>query len=156
METTIFKHYDTVRAITEQSISRIREDIVDLVPEGFNNSIRWNFGHIAFIQERLVFAALGEKMSLPEEYEQFFAAGTKPADWKGTPPSLDDISSQLSQQKVRIKEYLQGRLDQELPEPFTNKAGISFYTVGESFLFSFYHEALHMENIKKIYRFIKK
>lgn len=145
---------EVVREITVKSINRIPEDIVDIVPIGFNNNIRWNFGHIAFIQEKLVYGVSGEKMSLPKEYEDFFSAGTKPADWKGTPPSLAEISAILTEQTERIKEFVPGRFSEKLSKPFTNRAGITFETLGETLLFSFYHEGMHMETIKRVYRAI--
>ncbi|QUG41868.1 DinB family protein [Psychrobacillus sp. INOP01] len=155
MEQTIFQHMQIVRGITEKSIQQIPEEIADIIPNGFTNNIRWNFGHIAYIQEKLVFGVSGEKMILPQAYETFFSAGTKPADWIGIAPSIAEISVELIAQKQRIKDSLPGSLQKRLPEPFTNKAGITFHTLGETFLFSFYHEALHIETIKRIYRAIK-
>lgn len=154
MEQTILHHMETVRSITIKSINTIPEEITDIVPEGFNNNIRWNFGHIAFVQERLVYSVLGEKTSLPVEYEKFFGPGTKPADWKETPPTLKEISSELTEQTERIKEFVPKHFSSKLPTPFTNRMSISFYTLGETLLFSFYHEAMHMETIKRIYKTI--
>lgn len=151
MEQTIFKHMETVRGITEQTMKKMPEEILDLIPKGFNNTIRWNFGHIAFVQEKLVFGLLGEEMNIPKGYEQFFGPGTKPAEWKDAPPSFTEIAETLAKQKTRIQDFLQGRLHENLPTPFTNRGGITFYTVGEVFLFSFYHEALHIETIKRLF-----
>ena len=143
---------ETVRGITNQSMKKIPEEISDLIPKGFNNNIRWNFGHIAFVQEKLVFGLLGEEMNIPKEYERLFGAGTNPTEWKETPPSFTEIAEILTEQKTRVKDFLQGRLHENLPTPFTNRGGITFYTVGEAFLFSFYHEALHIEAIKRLYQ----
>lgn len=154
MEQTILHHMDTVRGITIKSLEKIPEEIADIVPEGFNNNIRWNLGHIAFVQERLIYNVLGEKMNLPDEYEEFFSPGTKPADWKGTPPTFLEISTILTEQVARIKEFVPSRFSEKLPTPFTNRMGITFYTLGETLLFSFYHEAMHMETIKRIYKTI--
>lgn len=148
------RHMETVRGITNQTMKKIPEEISDMIPKGFNNNIRWNFGHIAFVQEKLVFGLLGEEMHIPKSYEQLFGAGTKPAEWKETPPSFTEIAEILTEQETRIKDFLQGRLHENLPTPFTNRGGITFYTVGEAFLFSFYHEALHIENIKRLYQAI--
>ncbi|WNS76253.1 DinB family protein [Bacillus sp. DTU_2020_1000418_1_SI_GHA_SEK_038] len=152
MEQTIIIHMERVREITEKTITNIPEEMADTIPQGFNNNIRWNFGHIAFIQEKLIFGVLGEEMRIPSHYEHLFGAGTSPADWKGTPPSLREIADVLKEQKTRIKNFIQGRFHERLPTPFTNRSGIKFYTVGETFLFSFYHEALHIETIKQLYR----
>ncbi|MFJ7826551.1 DinB family protein [Psychrobacillus sp. NPDC096623] len=155
MEQTIFQHMQIVRGITERSIQQIPEELADYIPTGFTNNIRWNFGHIAYIQEKLVFGVADEKMTLPKAYEGFFSAGTKPSSWIGNAPTLAEISDELTAQKQRIVDSLPGNLHKRLPEPFTNKAGITFHTLGETFLFSFYHEALHMETIKRIYRATK-
>ncbi|MEH7390562.1 DinB family protein [Bacillus sp. JJ1503] len=154
MDQIIIQHMETVRRITEQAIMRIPEEVANIIPKGFNNNIRWNFGHIAFVQEKLVFGLLGEEMNIPSNYEQLFKAGTRPADWRGTPPSLIEIADVLTEQKARIKDFIQYRMYETLPTPFTNRAGITFYTAGEAFLFSFYHEALHVETIKQLYRAI--
>ncbi|TQR15526.1 DinB family protein [Psychrobacillus soli] len=156
MKQTILLHMDTLRSITLKSIDKIPEELADVVPEGFNNNIRWNFGHIAFVQERLVYSVLGEKMGLPIEYEEFFSPGTKPADWNGNPPTLAEISSVLTEQTARIKAFVPDRYSESLPTPFTNRMGISFYTLGETLLFSFYHEGMHMETIKRLYKTISK
>jgi hypothetical protein len=152
----IFQHMKTVREITENAIKQIPEEAADIIPAGFNNHIRWNFGHIAYIQEKLVYGLLGEKMNVPEEYEQLFARGTKPSEWTITPPTLHDIAIVLCDQKTRIPKFLEDRLNEKLPTPFTNSGGNTFYTVGETFLFSLYHEAIHMNVIKQMYRQIKK
>lgn len=154
MEQIIMNHMDLVRSVTEKNLNKIPEELWDIIPYGFNNNIRWNFGHIAYVQEKIVFGLLGEPMGIPEEYERFFSAGTTPVEWDGTPPSLEEISQVLTEQKVRIKEFLEGRLEEKLPRPYTNKGGISFNTVGEIFLFSFYHEASHIETIKRLHQVI--
>ncbi|MBD1383088.1 DinB family protein [Metabacillus arenae] len=154
MEQTIIHHMETVRRITLQTIKKIPEEISDIIPKGFNNNIRWNFGHIAFVQEKLVFGLLGEEMNIPKDYEQFFGAGTKPVEWEEIPPPFADIAEVLTEQKTRIKDFIQGRFHEKLPTPFTNRGGITFYTVGEAFLFSFYHEALHTETIQRLNRSI--
>ncbi|KAB2334542.1 DinB family protein [Cytobacillus depressus] len=154
MDKTIIQHMETVRQITERAIMRIPEEMANTIPKGFNNNIRWNFGHIAFVQEKLVYGLLGEEMNIPSNYEQLFGAGTSPADWMEMPPSLLEIAEVLTEQKERIKEFIQWHLYETLPTPFTNRSGITFYTVGEAFLFSFYHEAMHVETIKHLYRVI--
>ncbi|QGQ46007.1 DinB family protein [Metabacillus sediminilitoris] len=154
MEQLIFHHMETVRSITEKAIKRIPEERSDIIPKGFNNNIRWNFGHIVYVQEKIVFGITGEQMNIPDDYEQLFGPGTKPSDWEGKPPSLAEIGEVLAEQKPRIKEFMQGRFHEKLPAPFTNRGGITFYTAGEAFLFSFYHEALHIETINRIYRAI--
>ncbi|RKQ33543.1 DinB family protein [Oceanobacillus halophilus] len=154
MEEAIFTTMERVREITESTIQRIPEEYADIVPESSNNNIRWNFGHIALVQENLAFGLIEKKMNIPKEFAEYFRPGTKPADLEGTPPSLMQISEILSNQKARIREELSGKLDMKLVKPFKNGAG-SFDTVGETLIFSYFHEGLHLEAIKRIYRLVK-
>lgn len=150
MEDLIFRHMETVRGLTLKKLESVPDSLVDRVPPGFNNSIRWNFGHIAFIQGRLVYEVMGEDAGLPAAFRECFAAGTSPAGWAGDPPGMEEIRAVLLGQPEQILENRRGRLDESLPEPFTNRMGVTFRTAGETLLFSFYHEALHLETIKRI------
>ncbi|MFC3041132.1 DinB family protein [Virgibacillus xinjiangensis] len=152
MEQLLFDHMEKVRKITLQSISRIPEEAADHIPEGFRNNIRWNFGHIAFIQEKLAYGVLGEETKIPDRFAGFFAPGTSPSDWEGKPPSLEEIEQVLTEQLERIKGTHHGRVEDELPEPFTNSAGITFSTAGETLMFNSFHEGMHLEAVKQIYR----
>lgn len=156
MEQTLFKHMETIRDLTLKVFDRIPEEVIDVVPVGFNNSIRWNLGHIAFIQEKHVYFAAGEQMALPETFEEFFKPGTKPAEWVGQPPSLEEIKEALASQPARIRTSREGQLNEALPNPYTNLMGVTFYSRAELLLFNFYHEALHTETIKRIYRAIQR
>ena len=155
MEEMIFRYMDTIRDYTIKTVKEIPEDRADIIPEGFNNNIRWNLGHIAFIQDRVIFHQQGAQMGVPKLYKLLFAPGSSPANWQFPTPSLEELCEELESQKTRIREFLTGRLDEKLDPPFTNGIGLTFYTVGECLQFSFYHEALHMEVIKRINQSIR-
>ena len=86
MEQIIFTHMDAIRELTVKTINETSEEKADLIPIGYNNNMRWNFGHIAFIQDRVIFHLLGEKMGVPKMYKLLFAPGTKPANWQFPAP----------------------------------------------------------------------
>jgi len=49
----VLRQVEVVRAITLQKLESITEDVADIMPEGFNNTIRWNVGHILIVQDQL-------------------------------------------------------------------------------------------------------
>lgn len=155
MEDLIFRHMQTVRERTLKCLDDMPEEITSLIPDGYLNHIHWNFGHIVYIQERLALEVAGEEAGLPGEYAVYFAAGTNPSDWTGTPPSLIEIREALDTQTDRLQMLRAGRLEDPLPEPFTNSMGITFRTAGETLLFSFYHEALHIETIRNMWKSLR-
>ncbi|MBM7647409.1 hypothetical protein JOC78_000330 [Bacillus ectoiniformans] len=150
MEQHIFKHMDTIRAITLNVLNEVPEEKMAVLPPGFNNHILWNAGHIAFVQEKIVLGLSGDEGQLTPSFEEFFGAGTKPADWEGTPPSIKEVKEALINLPKRIKETMAGRIAEPLKAPYTNKTGVTFTTVADALFYSFYHEALHLEKMKLI------
>lgn len=154
-ESLIFHHVNVARDITVNAFEKISKSYFLEVPEGFNNNMFWNFGHIAYIQEKLVFQLVGRDLELPNDFETFFAKGTKPEYWVGTPPAYEEVKEALIDQPKRIEAVWKGKLDTPLLQPFTNSTGKTFYTVGETLMFSTYHEALHFNTILRLYRSLK-
>lgn len=155
MEKLIFKHMETVRGLTLKAISELTEEEADRIPEGFNNNIRWNLGHVTFIQERVTLQLFGEQMEVPKLYKLLFAPGTSPKNWQFPAPSLKELEKVMSEQTNRIQNVLSGRLDEKLDSAFTNGIGLTFETIGECLLFTLYHEAYHMHAINQIRRTFK-
>lgn len=151
----ISNHMKRVRGITLKSLEKIPEDLADHIPNTYKNNIRWNFGHIIVVQEKLVFGVMNEKLQIPTTFIEYFKPGTSPNDWNGTPPSFNELAKELTLQIDRIDNYAPYHLDEALPTPFINSSKMQFDTFSETLLFSFYHEALHMETIKRIYRLVK-
>lgn len=156
MENYMEAHLDTVRKLTLTVLDHTPEEFADRIPEGYRNSIRWNFGHIVYVQERLAYEVNGQQGHLPDIYARLFAAGTSPADWNETPPTLAEIKEQMLLQLDRIKQSHQSGLENPLPQAFTNKVGITFDTVGGCLLFSFFHEGLHLDTIRHYIRQLKR
>jgi hypothetical protein len=151
---SIIRQLYIVRSITEDLLEKTPKEILDIIPDGFNNNIRWNFGHITFIQEKLVFGLSYEELSLPNSYQKYFSAGTKPNNSLTGVPSITEIAVELANQKERVREYLLENTHKTLPVPYTNKMGVTFYTFLDALLFSFYHEAIHVQTIKDIKKVI--
>jgi hypothetical protein len=154
MENSIIRQLYITRSITEDLLKNTPEHLLDIIPPGFHNNIRWNFGHIVYTQEKLVFALSGEELSLPPSFQENFAAGTKPSESGTGVPQIMEIATELTKQKDRIKEYAVTRFNQTLPKPFTNQMGITFNTFNDALLFSFYHEAVHVQAIKDLTKVI--
>ncbi|SFJ61414.1 DinB family protein [Brevibacillus centrosporus] len=138
----IWDSYDLVRNITLSALNTVSEEVADVIPEGFNNNIRWNFGHILVTQDLFMYGP--SCPNLPANYAALFAPGTKPANWEGDVPSLATLAAQLEEQKARIKETFADRLDEKLSQPFQLGNKGTMNTIGELFTFSLFHEGMHM------------
>lgn len=149
-EKMIFSQLDFYRKITLGLFDKIDEDTADKIPNGFNNSIRWHLGHIYVSQENLALRYAGVEPQIPANYQELFKGGTRPGEWKMSPPSLIELKKYLSDQSDRIKSSLQGKLDQATVLPFSIPGIVEFQTVGETLNFSLYHEGQHTGFIKAL------
>lgn len=138
MESIIFHQIQVARDRTLSLMEQINEEQANVIPSGFNNNLRWHIGHILTTHERLSFRLLEEKFELPEELMALFVNGTKPDDWQCTPPELPVLRKLLAEQTSRIKERMQGRIEEKLKVPFKD-----FDKLGEVLIFMASHEALH-------------
>jgi uncharacterized damage-inducible protein DinB len=144
----VWKQYDLVRGITLAVLKKVPAEQADIVPEGFANNIRWNLGHILTVQESCMYGL--DFTHLPASYKTLFGPGTKPADWQGEVPSLSALAEQLEEQKERIKRTFGDRLHRELAEPFVLRSGAQMSTLGEMFVFSLFHEGMHIGTINAL------
>lgn len=142
-----------IRQVTMNAVKGLSQEQLDFIPEGFNNNIRWNLGHIYVVQEMFAFRLAGERMNMPENFEALFARGTKPADWTVEPPALEVLLELLAEQPERIKTAFHGRLEEPLAQPFTTGSGVNLTTVGAAINFTAYHEGLHTNTINMLKRF---
>ena len=142
-EEKIFKQINLTRQITLNEMEDLSEEQADQMAEGFNNTIRWNLGHIYTVQGILLSEFGGKNMKIPPRCLELFAPGTRPADWKGEVPTLDELKKMLEEQPVKMKEILADQLNEKAVKPFK-----SLSTVGEILNFTMYHEGMHAGMIK--------
>lgn len=143
-EEMIFKLIDLIRQNTLKEMESLSKEQADQMPAGFNNTIRWNLGHIYTVQNALLSQFGGKDIEMPSRYPELFAPGTKPADWQeGEVLTLNDVKQSLEEQPEKLKEALAGQLDEKLAKPFNSLA-----TVGELLNFTTYHEGMHVGVIK--------
>ncbi|WP_379971325.1 DinB family protein [Ectobacillus sp. sgz5001026] len=151
----IFKQLQFVRKNTIRSVENLYEEASLYIPQGFNNNIKWNLGHIYVVQERFAFHFTGEKMNMPDHFMKQFGPGSKPTDWDEQVPTLRQLIALLQDQIVRIEQVLEPRITEAVKEPYTTSSGITLSSVAEFLSFSMYHEGMHFDAIKSIKRLIE-
>lgn len=112
------KEFRKLRDETVTFAESVDADKLDLIPEGFNNSIRWNLGHLLAGWDHGIFPKLGDSWRIPTHYHHMFPRGTSPRDWREAPPSLKEIIKLLKEQKEQITDELPSHLDYPIAEPF--------------------------------------
>ena len=149
----LFNQLKVVRTNTINAVKELSESQAGAIPEGFNNNILWNLGHVYLVQEKFAFGFIPEPMHMPEAFTELFGRETKPSEWKVQPPTLTELIKLLEDQTGRIEESLINRLDEVVGNPFTMPSGLTLKTIGEFLIFSMYHEGMHVQTIRMLKRF---
>ncbi|QHE54016.1 DinB family protein [Pontibacillus sp. HMF3514] len=148
----IFQQMHFIRNRTVAALDATTEEMADIMPEGFNNSIRWNLGHIFVAQERLIHGFVQEEPQLPPHYVEWFNANTSPETWDKDAPTLSELREHLVQQPKRLEDKFKGRLSEKGPQPFKLGEDTVFTTLAEVVSFANWHEGLHQGTITSLKR----
>lgn len=131
------------RIYTLGRIRQVKEIAWDIQPPGFNNTIRWNVGHIYVNSEMLTQKAIPSYEIVHPEWISLFVSGTKPNDWDMEPPTSDELVSALQEQTERIKAVLDQNLSTILEESMSIGNLHEMKTVEALVQFMVWHEGVH-------------
>jgi uncharacterized damage-inducible protein DinB len=149
MSGLLFKNFELTRGFFVKNVDALDEGIVDVQPQGFNNTIHWHVGHVLTVAEQFLFGFPKKSTNLPPNYLELFATGTKPADWQGDVPSIQELSVKLKEQLQRIKGIPVENFNEKLKTPFLGQE-----TFGELANFALFHESLHLGQMHAMKRVI--
>lgn len=114
----------------------------DTQPRGYNNTIRWNAGHIFVTMEYFANLVIEEYETVNPKWIPFFVTGTSPSSWEGEVPSNEEILTALHEQKERIIKAFEGKLEEPIAEPI--KIGPHTMATVEAIVqFVVWHEGVH-------------
>ncbi|SDQ05471.1 DinB family protein [Virgibacillus salinus] len=144
-EEQLFEQMKLWRNWTVEFLRTIPEELSDRIPQGHNNSIRWNAGHILVGWDNTMFPSVKKERQMPLSYHLLFPNGSKPENWSEQPPSMNELITQLEEQPIIIERACKGHLDEPLNESF-----LGMRTLGDMVVFHMNHENLHMGIIKSM------
>ena len=150
MSELLFKSFELTRSKLINNVEGFDEAILDVQPQGFNNTIHWHVGHVLTVAEQFMFGFPKKSTSLPANYMELFATGTKPADWQGDVPSVQELTAQLKEQLKRVKEIPGESFNEKLKTPFLGQE-----TFGELANFAVFHESNHIGQMHAMKRVIE-
>lgn len=122
------------------------------VPEGFNNNLIWNIGHIVVVQQMLVYNLSGLPMMVSQEMVDKYKRGSKP-EHHVSQAEVDEIWSLLFETINQTKADLNSKIFKTYTE-FTTLSGFTMRNVEDALAFNYYHEAMHIGMMMSIRKFI--
>lgn len=125
---------------------------LNTIPEGFNNNMIWNIGHIIVVQQMLVYKLANLPMMISDEMVDKFKKGTKP-EHDVTQAEVDELKVLLFSTVEKTRKDYSENLFQSYNE-FTSMSGFTIKSAADAIAFNNYHEALHTGIMMQIRKFI--
>lgn len=140
------------RIYTLGRLVKSKTEAWDAQPTGFNNTIRWNAGHIYITMETLIQKAVEGYELVNPEWIELFVSGSSPDTWEDNVPSTEELLAALEEQPGRIVKALEGKLTNTLQEPMSIGPLHTMVTVEAIVQFAVWHEGVHAGMINALNR----
>ncbi|MEA5458613.1 DinB family protein [Arcicella sp. LKC2W] len=151
MEST-FKTLMTNRNICLNFLEKYSLEQLNHIPEGFNNNLIWNIGHIIVVQQRLVYALSNLPLNISDDLLNTFKPGTKPSTTT-TQAEVDELKSLIISLIDKTKsDYQEGKFQSY--NEITTSTGFNLASIDDAITFNNFHEGLHLGYIMSIRKFI--
>lgn len=157
MAVTKNKSIDTIQATRKlflKLIDGLSIDQLNQVPEGFNNNIIWNFGHVIVSQQILCYKLAALPLRIDETFISKYVKGTKPETF------IDENElAFLKQKSVSFIEELVADMEKGIfinYNTYTTSFDVELTSVDDAVKFLCMHEGLHLGYAMAIKRIVNK
>ena len=150
------KSIDTIQATRKLFLTLLDSlsiDELNIVPEGFNNNIIWNFGHVIVSQQILCYKLAGLPLKIEDTFVSKYSKGTKPETFIN-----DTELIFLKQQAVSLIEELVVDLEKGVFTSYNNYTtsfNVELNSVKDAVKFIAMHEGLHLGYAMALKRIVK-
>lgn len=149
---TEFKITRRLRELFGRYFEEYSLEQLNKVPDGFNNNLIWNIGHVIVSQQSLVYKGSGLPAPVDESLFSLYARGTRP-------------ERDITQAEAGALRVLLFSLIEKTEEDYSNKVfatynarksemGFSLDTINDAIAFNNHHESLHLGIMMQMRKFL--
>ena len=141
------------RQLLLAAIRNLSDEQCFAIPDGFDNNIAWNVGHIISVQQRLIYGRSQRAMDMPADSIMMYLPGTSPADWL-TQPDMAELIDMVQRHLAHLeRDYAIDNFFAGFKEMKTS-TGVLLRNIEESMVFNNFHEGLHLGTILSLRNFV--
>ncbi|GAA0878388.1 DinB family protein [Algoriphagus jejuensis] len=149
---SLIKTWKTGRRIYLDYFEKYNLEQLNKVPDGFNNNLIWNIGHIIVAQQSLIYRLSNLPMHVSNELYDTYKPGSKP-----TAITSQAEAEELKKFLISLVDQTQADLSNGVFQTFTERetaTGFLLSTLEDSLHFNNYHEGLHLGYMMSIGKFL--
>lgn len=142
------------RQLLKKTIENNTLEVLNKVPEGFNNNVIWNIGHVLVTEQLLVYKLSGLSMSVSAALVDKYKKGTKP-EGDVSQEDVNEIKTLLISTIEDTKENYKKEVFKAYQEYTVSTTGNTLTNVNDALQFVQCHEGMHMGYILALLRVVK-
>jgi len=141
----------TFRQALVRKVAGLDDEILDFVPEGFNNSIRWNLAHLIVTPCLLTYKLTGQEPPLISgDFIDSARKGTRPGNFS----LIEDFGvKHLCELLIEVTKQIQRDytdLKHEDFKAYETSTGFMMKTIDDAIAYSNIHDGIHLGTISAL------
>jgi hypothetical protein len=142
------------RNFFKRYLETISLDDLNKIPEGFNNNIIWNIGHIVVTQQLLAYKLSSLPMMISDELIAKYRKDSKPEGYISK-EEVDEIKVLLFSTIEKTIEDHNQNIFKNFHEYTVSTTGNTLTNIDEALQFIAFHEGMHLGYVMALVRAIK-
>lgn len=150
----IFEVFPNTRKALKAILENTSLEDLNKIPEGFNNNIIWNIGHIVVTEQVLVYKLSGLQPMVSDNIIGKYRKDAKP-EGDVSQEDVDEIKTLLFSTIERTKKDYSNNAFSGYNEYTVSTTGNTLKNIDDALNFVLFHEGMHMGYILALKRAIK-
>lgn len=149
-----FDVFNNIRPFFKKHIENNSLEDLNKIPEGFNNNIIWNIGHIVVTAQLLAYKLSGLPMQISDDLVSKYRKDTKP-DGPVSKAEVDEIKALLFSTIKQLESDYKKGVFKSYNAYTVSTTGNTLTNIDEALQFILFHEAMHLGYVLALVRAVK-
>ena len=149
-----FEVFNNIRPFFKKHIDNNSLEDLNKVPEGYNNNIIWNIGHVVVTAQLLAYKLSGLPMMVSDELVNKYRKDTKP-EGAVSQEEVDAIKALLFATIEKLETDYNKGIFKAYNAYTVSTTGNTLTNIDEALQFILFHEAMHLGYILALVRAVK-
>ncbi|GAA4966548.1 DinB family protein [Algibacter aquimarinus] len=149
-----FEVLHNIRPFFKNHIENNSLEDLNKIPNGYNNNIIWNIGHIVVTAQLLAYKLSGLPMAVSDEIVNKYRKDTKP-EGPVSQDEVDEIKALLFSTAEKLESDYKNNVFKEYNAYTVSTTGNTLNNIDEALQFILFHEAMHLGYVLALVRAVK-
>ncbi len=142
------------RAFFKQCLTANSLTDLNTIPQGFNNNIIWNIGHVVVTQQLLLYKLSGLPMQVSQTLIDRYKKGSKPEKLVSQ-QEVDEIKTLLHTTLEQLKNDYTSNKFKQYTSYTVSTTGNTLTNIEEALQFVLFHEGIHLGYVMALIHAVK-